>query len=56
MATILVAAGVPLFIWSRKQSHDNKPVFLNYEKAILVILLLAALFAIFMFARGHIHL
>ena len=56
MATILVAAGVPLFIWSRRQAHDGKPVFLGYEKAMLIILTLVALFAAFMLARGHIRL
>ena len=56
MATIIVAAGVPVFIWSRKQAADGKPVFLGYEKVILTILLLVALFAVFLLARGHIHL
>ncbi|HIU17130.1 MAG TPA: amino acid permease [Candidatus Avidesulfovibrio excrementigallinarum] len=55
-ATIIVAAGVPVFIWSRKQAHDGKPVFLGYEKGILTILLLVALIAVFLLARGHIHL
>lgn len=53
MATIIVACGVPFYIWARKEHAPNKAIFSGYEKVILVILLLAALFAIYMMARGH---
>ncbi len=51
MAMIFLAIGIPVFIWSRKQSHDGKPVFLPYEKIILVILLLLAISALCLMVR-----
>lgn len=52
MATIIVACGVPFYVWARKQNAPDEPVFATYEKVILVLLILAALFAIYMMARG----
>lgn len=56
MASIIVSMGVPVYIWSRKQSQDDKPLFLGYEKVILLILLLSAVFAIYTFSRGIVKL
>lgn len=53
MATIIVACGIPIYIWARKEHPQEGPMFAVYEKVILVLLLLAALFAIYMMARGH---
>ncbi len=56
MASVLVAIGIPVYIWSRKQNPDQKPMFLGYEKAILVLLVLAALFGLYLFTRGIVKL
>ena len=56
MAMVLIALGIPVYIWSRKQHPDQTPLFKNYEKVILVLLVLAALAAIYLFARGIITL
>lgn len=56
MATVLVALGIPVYIWSRKQNPDQNALFKGYEKVILVLLVLAALAAIYLFARGIIKL
>ena len=56
MAMVLIALGIPVYIWSRKQHPDQTPLFKNYEKVILVLLVLAALVAIYLFARGIITL
>lgn len=53
MATIIVACGVPFYIWARKENAPHERIFAGYEKVILILLILAALFAIFMMARGH---
>lgn len=51
MAMIFLAIGIPVFIWSRKQSQDGKPIFLSYEKIILTLLLILAISAVFIMAR-----
>lgn len=51
MAMIFLTIGIPVFIWSRKQSQDGKPLFLPHEKVLLVILLLLTLSAIFIMLR-----
>lgn len=58
MASVLVAVGIPVYIWSRRQNEtqDHKPMFKTYEKVILVLLVLAALCAIVLFARGIVKL
>lgn len=52
MAMIFLAIGIPVFIWSRKQAQDGKPIFLPYEKIILALLLILAVSAVFIMARG----
>lgn len=56
MATVIIALGIPVYIWSRKQNPDRSPLFKGYEKGILVLLIVAALAAIYLFARGIIRL
>ena len=53
LAVIFLAAGVPVFIWARKQQNDGKPVFTGTgERAFMTLLVLFALAAIYVFARG----
>lgn len=56
LAAIFLACGVPVFIWARKQKKDAEPTFSNTEKALLTLLIIAALAAIYTFSRGLIKL
>jgi len=57
MAMILIALGIPVYIWSRKQqAGQGGPVFTGYEVALLILLLLAAASAVVTFATGAIKL
>ena len=56
MASVIVALGIPVYIWSRKQNPDQQPLFLGHEKVILVLLILIALAAIYLFSRGIVNL
>lgn len=52
MACIIVACGVPFYIWARKQNGVKGEIFVGYEKAILAILVIVAVAAIYLMARG----
>ena len=52
LAAIFLACGVPVFIWARKQKQDGQPMFAGAEKAVVTLLVLAALAAIYAFSRG----
>ncbi|WP_165078308.1 MULTISPECIES: amino acid permease [unclassified Desulfovibrio] len=56
MATIIVACGIPFYIWARKQNAatDKGPMFSGADWAILILLLIAAVLAIYLMARGTI--
>ncbi len=56
MASVLVALGIPVYIWSRRQNPDQKPLFLTYEKVILGLLVIVALSALYLFIRGVVKL
>ena len=52
LAVIFLAAGIPVFVWARRQQNDGKPVFSKGEVAVAVLLVLFALSAIYVFSRG----
>ena len=52
LAVIFLALGVPVFVWARRQSADGKPVFGSGEKVVVTLLVLCALVAVYVFARG----
>ena len=56
MASVFIAIGIPVYIWSRKQHPDQNPMFLKYEKVLLVLLVLVALFSLYLFMRGIVKL
>ena len=57
LAVIFLAAGVPVFIWARKQQNDGKAVFTGTgEKVFMGLLVLFALVAIYVFSRGLIKI
>ena len=52
LAVIFLAVGIPVFVWARRQQHDGKPVFTKGEVAVVTLLILFALAAVYVFARG----
>jgi len=56
LAAIFLALGIPVFIWARKQQQDKKSIFTRNETAIVCLLVLTALAAIYAFSRGLIKL
>lgn len=56
MVPLLLAIGVPVFIWARKEQHDGKAVFTVAEWVYLAVLLALCILAIILFWRGVISL
>ncbi|MBO5011394.1 MAG: amino acid permease [Elusimicrobiaceae bacterium] len=52
LAVIFLALGIPVFIWARKQKKDGSPVFTRGEVAVVTLLVIAALAAVYVFSRG----
>ena len=44
----LLTLGLPVYIWSRKEKHDGKPIFEQHEKLYLAILLLLDVIVVFL--------
>jgi len=56
LAFIFLAAGIPVFVWARKQRQDGKPVFTEGEVPVMVLLVIFALAAVYAFSRGLVKL
>lgn len=56
LAFIFLAAGIPVYIWARKQTKDQKPVFTNTEKIFMAAILVITVCAVYGFGRGLITL
>lgn len=54
LVPILLTVGLPVFIWSRKEKHDNQPIFQGAEWIYLAILLLADVIAVWMLMTGKV--
>ncbi|MGN0016864.1 MAG: amino acid permease [Candidatus Avelusimicrobium sp.] len=52
LAVIFLALGIPVFIWARKQKKDGNPVFTRGEVAVVTLLVIAAVAAVYVFSRG----
>lgn len=52
LAVIFLALGIPVFIWARKQKKDDSPVFTRGEVAVVTLLVIAAVAAVYVFSRG----
>lgn len=52
LAVIFLALGIPVFIWARKQKKDGSPVFTCGEVAVVTLLVIAAVAAVYVFSRG----
>jgi arginine:ornithine antiporter/lysine permease len=56
MSTNMFALGVPAFIWARRESHPNEPVFNSYEKIATALLLVVAIIALALFLNGTVKI
>lgn len=56
LAVIFLALGVPVFIWARRQAKDGKPLFHKSEAVVMILLVLCAVAAIYVFSRGLVSL
>lgn len=53
---ILLTCGLPVFIWSRKEKNDNKPLFSPRELIYLAILLILDVVIIGLLVKGYISI
>ncbi len=56
LADVIIALGIPVYIWARKQHNPGKCAFEEKEKGLAILLVLIALWAIYAFSRGIISL
>ena len=56
LVPILMTCGLPIFVWSRKDKNDGKPIFQKIEWIYLVILLLADIVVAWLFWSGKISI
>ncbi len=52
MAVVIVALGIPVYIWARRQSAPGEKAFTRGECWLASVLVIIALWAIYAFARG----
>jgi arginine:ornithine antiporter / lysine permease len=56
MSTIMFALGFPVFWWAQKEHAPDRPVFSRRETVAVVVLVIAALIAIVLFAKGIVRI
>ncbi len=56
MAAVIIALGIPVFIWARKQNDPKQPAFSRTESIFAGLLIIIALWAIYAFSHGIINL
>lgn len=56
LADVIVALGIPVFIWARHQAAPNEKIFSKAELTLAWILGVIALWAIYAFSRGIVNL
>ena len=56
MAAVIIALGIPVFIWARKQNDPKQPAFTRTESIFAGLLILIALWAIYAFSHGIVNL
>ncbi len=52
LAVIIIALGIPVYIWARKENAPEQRIFSCREKAFAVLLVIIAIAAIYALARG----
>ena len=56
LADVIVALGIPVFVWARKQSAPEENAFTRHEKILAGILGIIAIWAIYAFSAGLVSL
>lgn len=56
LVPFLVTCGLPIFIWSRKEKNDGKPVFQNIEWIYLALLIAADIIGAWLLWTGRINI
>ncbi|MBE6452517.1 MAG: amino acid permease [Alphaproteobacteria bacterium] len=56
MAAVIIALGIPVYIWARKEHAPKTCAFSGHERFLACILILISLFAIYAFIRGIINI
>ena len=56
MAVIFMSLGIPVFMWARRQSAPNEKAFSVGECAIVIMMIIVSLWAIYAFWRGIVSL
>lgn len=56
MAAVIIALGIPVYIWAKKEHNPDVCAFEAKEKYLAIALLIVALFAIYAFVRGIISI
>jgi len=52
MAVVIVALGIPFYIWARKENNPDQCAFNKIEKIVAGLFILIAVWAIYAFSRG----
>ena len=52
MAVVIVALGIPFYVWARKENNPNQCAFNKIEKLVAGLFILIAIWAIYAFSRG----
>ena len=56
LAAVILALGIPVFMWARKQHHPDEPYFQGKEIRLAGLLIIIALGAIYGFSHGLIKI
>jgi len=52
MAVVIVAFGIPVYIWARKENTPTEMIFNKYEKIMVGLFIIIAIWAVYAFSRG----
>ena len=56
MAVVFIAAGIPIYLWAKREHMPNEKAFSCGEKILAYSIVIVAICAIYAFARGIISL
>ena len=52
MAVVIVALGIPFYVWARRENNPSQCAFNRVEKIVAGLFILVAIWAIYAFSRG----
>ena len=56
LADVIIALGIPVYIWARRQHNPGQCAFEKHEKPLAILLIIIAVWAIYAFSHGIINL